>query len=391
MPSKRERLAMPTKQEDLVTALANLRQSSAPPPWPQRRQYAASLPHWLANGANEKLAVKLAHALVKDPKWEVRKEVADALIGMPGHDYARLTATLLNDTNSFVQAAAQRAHKRRCRGEAAHRRQQQTLDHLESEYRVFEQLHGQLAADKARHLGERQYDLLVGAVVHDMRGVLTPIKASSHKLRKNLDNGQLTPELCRKDVQRLVERSALLERLLDDMQIYSQLSLGTCHQERLAELVREATKLASEQVQRDPRAVSQHVPVEITLVACRHQILRALVNVIKNALEASDDGEVDIEGHVVDDRIQVVVRDQGIGMSEEDLATILLFAPGHSSKKTRGTGFGLPTTKRILQSHGGSIQINSELNRGTTVTLTLLLDASRTTHDLQSTRNRRRP
>ena len=75
-----------------------------------------------------------------------------------------------------------------------------------------------------------------------------------------------------------------------------------------------------------------------------------------------------------EDRIGIKVVDNGIGIPEEDLAQ--LFEP-FFTKKTRGTGLGLANVKRILEEHGGSVEIESTLGEGTEVALWLPLSSER--------------
>ncbi|MFW6062064.1 MAG: ATP-binding protein [Planctomycetota bacterium] len=71
------------------------------------------------------------------------------------------------------------------------------------------------------------------------------------------------------------------------------------------------------------------------------------------------------------DCIEIVVRDSGMGLPPEELAEVRQFIPGGTSKKTYGTGFGLPFAKRKVADHGGTLQIDSIEDEGTTVTIVL--------------------
>jgi two-component system sensor histidine kinase VicK len=121
------------------------------------------------------------------------------------------------------------------------------------------------------------------------------------------------------------------------------------------------------------------VPESITFDVSRQQIVAAVSNVIKNAYEAFSTGPdtfragtIDIFGRQInDDRVEVVIRDNGMGLNKEELAKVREFVPGGTSKKTHGTGFGLPIARRRIIDHGGDLGIDSEESKGTTVTITL--------------------
>ncbi len=99
------------------------------------------------------------------------------------------------------------------------------------------------------------------------------------------------------------------------------------------------------------------------------KLKQAFMNVILNAMEAMPQGGVLKVSTIMDeDRIGIKVVDNGVGISGEDLAH--LFEP-FFTKKTRGTGLGLANVKRILEEHGGNVEIESTLGEGTEVSLWL--------------------
>ncbi|MFO8013233.1 MAG: ATP-binding protein, partial [Phycisphaerae bacterium] len=88
-------------------------------------------------------------------------------------------------------------------------------------------------------------------------------------------------------------------------------------------------------------------------------------------------GEVTLAARPVDgERVEIVVSDNGMGLSEDELAEVRRFVPGGTSKKTYGTGFGLPIAKRKIEDHGGLLGVESEVNKGTVVTITLPVEAA---------------
>ncbi|MCY4554043.1 MAG: ATP-binding protein [Candidatus Poribacteria bacterium] len=101
------------------------------------------------------------------------------------------------------------------------------------------------------------------------------------------------------------------------------------------------------------------------------KLKQAFMNVVLNAMEAMPQGGTLKVSTIVDeDRVGIKIVDTGIGIPEEDLGQ--LFEP-FFTKKTRGTGLGLANVKRILEEHGGNVEIESALSEGTEVSLWLPL------------------
>jgi nitrogen fixation/metabolism regulation signal transduction histidine kinase len=100
------------------------------------------------------------------------------------------------------------------------------------------------------------------------------------------------------------------------------------------------------------------------------QLQQVLINLLKNATEASD-GEPDITVRIdrlPDRRVRVQVLDRGRGMTEDVMRNALV--PFYSTKKS-GTGVGLPLCREIVEAHGGSLRIQNRENGGTAVSFAL--------------------
>jgi two-component system sensor histidine kinase HydH len=108
------------------------------------------------------------------------------------------------------------------------------------------------------------------------------------------------------------------------------------------------------------------------LVGDPDKIEGVLVNVLKNAMEASNQaGRIEVSA-VTDQRgssatITIVVVDHGMGISQRNLK--IIFQPFFTTKK-KGTGLGLAIVQKIMDAHRGKISIESEEGRGTVVKLT---------------------
>lgn len=368
--------------------LARLRSDGNAMSWPERRALAKSLVEALSSEEASESALALVFLLAEDPKWEVRRDIADCLLLVPEDIFPRLAATLSEDSNSFVRKAAERALDRRRRGQRVEKQRQRGLDQVQSQYLDMEKIHGAVAAEKARKMAERLYDILVGATVHDMRGLLTPLKSNATALLGHLDEGTTDPKVFRKNLTKIRDRVAILERLLEDMSLYSQATPAERRRERLADVVNDAHGMVTDifkATERDPENVSVDisVPENITIEISRHQIVVAIANVLKNAYEAFATGPDSFGGGAIEivardvnaERIEIIVKDNGMGLNAEELDKVRAFTPGGTSKKKHGTGFGLPIARRRIKDHGGDLAIDSTEDGGTTVTITLPVEA----------------
>ena len=99
---------------------------------------------------------------------------------------------------------------------------------------------------------------------------------------------------------------------------------------------------------------------------------RAVSNLVDNALRfTSDNGEIKISITTNGAHSEIAVSDNGCGIAPEHLSRVFdRFYRADSSRSSHGAGLGLALVKSIVDLHGGSARIESEINRGTTVTVT---------------------
>jgi signal transduction histidine kinase len=101
----------------------------------------------------------------------------------------------------------------------------------------------------------------------------------------------------------------------------------------------------------------------------RNLVARALANIVENALHAMPgSGTLTLTSSTQDGFVSIRISDTGVGMDREALDRV--FEP-YFSTKTTGTGLGLPIARRNIELNGGSIDVQSERGRGTTVTVIL--------------------
>ena len=97
------------------------------------------------------------------------------------------------------------------------------------------------------------------------------------------------------------------------------------------------------------------------------RLKQMLINILKNAVQATENsGTITIQLMVTTESVQIYVQDKGIGMDEEIRKN--LFSPFLTTKE-QGTGLGLPLVKKVVEDFNGTIEVESELNVGTTFIL----------------------
>jgi hypothetical protein len=131
---------------DYPAILARLRAGETEMPWPERRDLVARLAEEMSGDGTTQSHIELIEILAGDPKWEVRRDVADMLLLLPESDFVRLAARLSEDLNAFVRGSAERALARHRKGQRACQRQ----DRVSSQWEAFERLHGRQALSPLR-------------------------------------------------------------------------------------------------------------------------------------------------------------------------------------------------------------------------------------------------
>ncbi|MFQ5589123.1 MAG: sensor histidine kinase, partial [Nitrospiria bacterium] len=108
------------------------------------------------------------------------------------------------------------------------------------------------------------------------------------------------------------------------------------------------------------------------MINAEESFLRHVIaNIFSNAIEAMPNGgllTITIRTNAKREHIEIIIEDTGIGISNEQIKK--MFKPFFTTKP-KGLGVGLSLAKRIIERHGGTIQVASKKNKGTTVTMTI--------------------
>ena len=218
----------------------------------------------------------------------------------------------------------------------------------------------------------------VANVSHELR---TPLSILRGYIETLLDSPK-TPreELTR--ILRVMERhSDRLELLVEDLLTLAQLESGNPDLQMgtvelssfLPEMVRDwEKKLTGKRLN-----IVVDLPTDLSSISAdRTRLQEALYNLLDNAVKYSrEDGEIRLSARRRQAEMELAVSDDGIGIAREDLPRIFerfyRADKARSPDKVRGTGLGLAIVKHIAQLHGGRVEAESELEKGTTIRVIL--------------------
>ena len=287
-------------------------------------------------------------------------------IGIHGKPYyVELIATPLKDKDGNVTAALEFvvdiAEKKRMQSELTE--YSQRLEKIVDERtEQLEQTQTKLLeTEKLAAIGE-----LAGIIGHDLRNPLTGIKGAAYYLETKCaaeigDTGK-------KMLQTINKAIMHSNKIINDLLEYS-------------------CTLNLELTETTPKSLLKHtlsiieVPERIQIIDATEdkpkiktdieKMRRVFTSVIANAMDAMPgDGTLAITSKTAKDKVKIIFKDTGIGMTEETLSKLKLGFPLFTTK-AKGMGFGLPICKRIVEAHGGKISLKSSLGKGTTVTVTI--------------------
>ncbi|GEM_PF-5961197 len=230
----------------------------------------------------------------------------------------------------------------------------------------------------------RQKDEFLEAVTHDLKTPLTAIKGNAQLLQRGVACDQIDPVRLKRGLEAVESGASRLEAILSDLLEAQRLDAGQAM--HLATKPVDLVALVSHLVATAGREGGSHHRIsarstEATLVAevDGARLERVLQNLLDNAIKYSPEGgSIDVYIRTEVRRgiewVLISVTDQGIGIPEAELNRILV--RGHRGSNTGrigGTGIGLSIAREIVDMHGGALEVESRVGKGSTFTVRLPL------------------
>jgi two-component system NtrC family sensor kinase len=163
----------------------------------------------------------------------------------------------------------------------------------------------------------------------------------------------------------------LVQNLLSFSRV-SPMNLSWCD---LSQVIDRCIKLVQHKMELAGVQLNLELALKLPTVHCDPaQIEQVVLAMVINAIDAMPQGgNLWITTQAQDGQVALTIRDDGIGIPEEHLAHI--FEPFYTTKESGGSGLGLAISQNIVERHGGSIEVDSVVGRGTTFTVLLPVDS----------------
>lgn len=211
---------------------------------------------------------------------------------------------------------------------------------------------------------------LAGGIAHEVNNPLAAILTYAQLMQSKIKNGTLTMdkvmEYANKMEKVAMHCKATIQNLLD----FSRETKDSEQPLSLPEVIDASISLMFHQLELQNIKFSKEME-DVTILADKNQLMQVFVNMLTNAKDAMPEGgELTIAAQKLDGHVKIVFSDTGTGVSKDDLKSI--FTPFFTTKEVgKGTGIGLYMCYKIIENMGGTIEVKSEIGKGTTFTIKL--------------------
>jgi signal transduction histidine kinase len=258
-----------------------------------------------------------------------------------------------------------------------------SLDQVGALTAAFDVLVGRFAAAERSYRadlrqaaeGARERSAFLAGLSHELRTPLNAILGFTHVLESEVD-GPLDDE-ARESLNVIKTSGEHLKTLIDDVLDLSALETGQLRLSRRAVDVRELC----EEVVREARATVRDKQVGLAVTgqaglfahADARRVRQILTNLIHNAIKATAQGWVTVHVEARPGFVAMVVHDTGAGIPKEQRDAIFeaYRQGGDAGSRRGGAGLGLSIAQRLVGMHGGTIEVESQVGKGSTFTVCL--------------------
>lgn len=217
---------------------------------------------------------------------------------------------------------------------------------------------------------------LISKIAHELRSPLTSVKGFSATLVKRWD--RFTDEQRFQFVETIHSDAERMGRIVSEVLDLARLEANRLEIHPADVEIAPVARQSAEHLQglHGGERVEVDIPDDLTAHVDPERLGHMLRNVIENAIKFSDEGPIRVSAQGADGTVDIVVEDAGIGIAGDRLPELFSGPAPHGQRSgPSGTGLGLYLTRRLLEAHGGTISVTSEVDKGSRFVLRLPANA----------------
>lgn len=215
----------------------------------------------------------------------------------------------------------------------------------------------------------------ISDISHQLKTPLAALNIYNELLQDEAENSSAVKEFASLSEQELDRIETLVLNLLKITKLDAGSIVLEKDMENIADMMHDIKLHFAYRGKQEQKKIILSGSDTISLFCDRDWLTEAIDNIVKNALDhTKKDDTICIEWQMLSSAVQIVIKDNGCGIHPEDLHHIFKrFYRSRFSKDTQGIGLGLPLAKAIIEAHGGTIEVDSTLGKGTMFTMFFLI------------------
>lgn len=206
---------------------------------------------------------------------------------------------------------------------------------------------------------------LAAGVAHEIRNPLTSMKGYAEFLLEDETDNQR-----REFMEIILDEINRVNHIVEDFMVLAKPKAVDLEEKNIIPIIKNVLSLLEFDARKKKVRMHFEANKDIVQIECDEDRLKQVfLNFVKNGIEAMPNGgDIIVKVNVTDSQVQISIQDTGVGIPEDKLKKI--GEPFYTTKKN-GNGLGLMVSYKIIESHNGTVYIESELNKGTTFNIVL--------------------
>ncbi len=242
---------------------------------------------------------------------------------------------------------------------------------------------------------EEERDEFISVISHELRTPITITEGTVSNIQEMMDHPNATKSMLKDSIQVAHEQIMYLSNIVNDLGTLSKAERGVDKDPEvvdIADLANDIIKKFQDYADKKKILISLIIDKDVDSIFTSYQYLHDLLqNIVNNAIKYTKKGEVSLTISKHDNDITFAIKDTGIGISKTDRLKIFdrfYRSEDYRTRETGGTGLGLYVASRLAEQIGTKINLDSQINKGSTFSFTLPIKPKKVNSETESGKNK---